>query len=134
MNKQKNNLTLHRAQQRQIIRRYLKTYNNSDNPLDFWITYYTLIHNFLHLEDIFEKEVKIAGKLFGDHLDLPDTTDKKIIDSIAIDLYDVYNHVRFAVETYDSIEEVRLAMKKLRYLKIDIYNKIHGDLKKHLLK
>ena len=76
---------------------------------DMKILYYETIVKYLKLEhkyqDIVEKSGKPIYHYFKYSLPVEDTAYFEF-------LYNRYNPVRFAVETFDSIEEIRLELKK----------------------
>jgi len=108
------------------LREYIKVLKDNDeivsnkedpeykyNKYEVYITYFTIIHNALLLEQRFYNLFKLSNKEVNKYLDLPELSDvKDIIDKFS-ELYDSHNKVRFAVETMDSIEEVRQYFKKL---------------------
>lgn len=102
------------------IRKYLRILKNSDNPNDHAIKYFIILHNFLILEVKFQDEVNMSKKQINKYLDLPEITSEDEILKLFLELYDTYSKVRFAVETFDSIEEIRVYLKNNR----DIYNKL----------
>jgi len=71
--------------------------------------YYEIIVEYLLLEHKYPYEVKRAGKPIYHYFmyDLP-----KINNEYFEFLYNTYNPVRFAVETFDSIEEIRKELKR----------------------
>lgn len=71
---------------------------------DLTISYYEIIVKYLLLENKYQKEVNWAGKPIYIYFkyDLP-RMDRGYFDF----LYNPYNPVRRAVETFDSIEEIR---------------------------
>lgn len=76
---------------------------------DMTISYYEIIVEYLLLENKYQKEVELARKPIYIYFkyDLPR------IDSGYFEfLYNVYNPVRRAVETFDSIEEIRNELNK----------------------
>ena len=66
--------------------------------------------------------VKLSNKEINKYLNLPKLESLDDVISKFTELYDVNNKVRFAVETLDSIEEVRLLKSKLP---TDFYSKIY---------
>ena len=114
-----NESLLSASDKRLILRRYIKILKKQDPNffnIDIFLDYFIIIHNFLLLEEKFKDKVVISNKEINKYLDLENTTDvSKILDK-AKELYDPKNKVRFAVETFDSIEEIR------------IYLKEHGDI------
>lgn len=95
-----------------------------DNLLSY--TYFTLIQRFLMLENKFYDQCKEAKKQILVHLELPeiDEIEKMSIVEIRelfLELYDCNtSHVRFAIETLDSIEEIRIYLKtKPNFYKIN---------------
>ncbi len=86
------------------------------------IVYYNLMVDALIYELYFPEEIKSAGKEILKHLgDLKPITDDMseeeklaIIESEFQRLYDPNHPVRFAIETLDSIEEVRIIKEALK--------------------
>jgi len=95
--------------QKQLLE-YLEILKNSQNVLAE--TYFIIVYNFLFLENKYFDSVKESKKEINRYLDLPKLeTVEDVLDKFA-ELYGVYNNVRFAVETFDSVEEIRLRLKK----------------------
>lgn len=94
------------------------------NLFDLYIKYFIIIHNFLLLENQFFDIVKLNNKEINRHLNLPklETLDE-VINKFK-ELYDTNSKVRFGVETFDSIEEIRLLLPQLK----DFFNKIYKSL------
>lgn len=128
---------------RKIIRKYIKFIKNDEkyakgnrkeddgyefNVYSIFLTYLIVIHNFLLIEEKFQKEVKLCGKEINKYLKLKDTTDFDYILNLTKELYDSSHKVRFGTETLDSIESVRLFRGKLSKNNIDIYNKVYFKL------
>lgn len=111
-------------EKRLILRRYVKILKKQDPnffDVDIYLRYFIIIHNFLLIEERFKNEVIQSNKEIDKYLDLENTTDvSKILDK-AKELYDPNSKVRFAIETFDSIEEVRLYLKENRE---KVYSKI----------
>lgn len=72
-------------------------------------SYYKIIIDYLILEEEYQDEVDMANKRIYHHFkyNLPNPS-KEYFEF----LYHVYNPVRFAVETFDSIEPIRLHLNK----------------------
>jgi hypothetical protein len=104
-----------------IILSYI-TFSNTRITHDLLTTYFTALSNALIYELYFPEEIKSAGKEILKHLgDLKPITDdmseeKKlaIIQSEFERLYDPNHPVRFAIETLDSVEEVRIIKEALK--------------------
>lgn len=131
---------------RRIIRSYIKCIRKSDlyskrnkkdedgyvyNTYDTWIDFLTILHNYLHVEEKFEKEVKLNNKQINKYLELPKTNDFNTIIQICEKYYDNDSKVRFGLETLDSIQEVRDYLDELRS-KVNFYHKI--QIKPYTLK
>jgi len=74
-------------------------------------SYFAIIDRAIHLEAKFEDDFKLCNKEIAIHLKDVDFESIKDIDemySLFLELYDPNHSVRFAVETMDSIESVRL--------------------------
>lgn len=92
------------------------------NKYDIYLNYFTIIHNFLYLENEYYDVVKLVDKEINKYLNLPRLTTLEDVSNKFIELYDVNNKVRFSIETFDSIEEIRILLKKLPN---DFYRKIY---------
>lgn len=92
------------------------------NSFDLYIKYFIIIHNFLYLENRYFDIVKLSNKEINKYLNLPKLESLDDVINKFTELYDTNNKVRFAVETLDSIEEVRLLKSKLP---TDFYSKIY---------
>jgi hypothetical protein len=84
------------------------------NKFDIIIRYFTIIHNFLYLENSYFDIVKISGKELNKYLKLSKLESLEDVINKFNDLYDTNSKVRFSVETLDSIEEIRLLLNDLR--------------------
>ena len=74
-------------------------------------SYFAIIDRAIHLEAKFEDDFELCNKEVAIHLkdvDFESAKDIGEICSLFLELYDVHHPVRFAVETMDSIESVRL--------------------------
>ncbi len=101
------------------LREYIKILKDSDID-GIYLNYFIIIHNFLFIENKYIELVKICGKELNSNLNLPKLLTKdEVIDKFT-ELYDVNSLVRFSVETFDSIDEVRLFLLE----NPKIYNKI----------
>lgn len=113
-----------------ILKKYIKNLKELEktkfyNPDEFnielsIIQYFIILHNFLILEQKYYNEVKTANKEINKYLELEDTNDINKIKNKFKELYDSNNNIRFAIETFDSIEPIRIFLKNNRY----IYNKL----------
>lgn len=120
------------TENQKILRKYIKILKeNYDlgmvkddggdyNKFDIIIRYFIIIHNFLYLENSYFDIVKLSNKEINKYLNLPKLESLDDVISKFTELYDTNNKVRFAVETLDSIEEVRLLK-----LPTDFYSKIY---------
>ena len=104
-----------------IIVSYI-TFYNSNITYELITSFFTALSNALIYELYFPEEIKSAGKEIIKHLgDLKPITDdmieeKKlaILQSEFERLYDPNHPVRFAIETLDSVEEVRIIKEALK--------------------
>ena len=95
------------------------------NNFDIYINYFTIIHNFLLLEVKFYKEVKLSNKEINKYLNLKKLNNlEEVIDKFN-DLYDTKNNLKFAIETFDSIEEIKVFLDNSDK---DLYNKIYFNI------
>lgn len=90
-----------------VIKSFKKLISSSDN--DLIKSYYSTIVEYLILESKYEDLVKKCGKPIFHYFQyqLPMGGNDYFLF-----LYNVYSPVRFAVETFDSIEEIRLELLK----------------------
>ena len=75
---------------------------------DMTVSYYSTIVEYLLLEHEYQEQVNLSGKriLYYFKYSLP------VINNDYFEwLYHPYNPVRFAVETFDSIEEIRIELR-----------------------
>jgi len=117
-----------------IIRKYIKiiteeeskkTYGEDDyNKEDMMIRYFTMLHNWLIIETLYKDEVKLANKELNKHISLPITTDIKIIEEKFNEYYDYNSPVRFAIETFDSIQPIRELFHENRNKKKTFFDKL----------
>lgn len=104
-----------------IIVQYLIELSNKKNLNILYSYFETVIHSIVY-ELYFHYEIKSSGKEIIKHLgDLKPITDKMseeeklaIIQSEFERLYDPNHPVRFAIETLDSVEEVRIIKEALK--------------------
>jgi hypothetical protein len=94
------------------------------NNFDLYIKYFIILHNFLLLENQYFDIVKLSNKEINRYLNLPKLESLDQVINKFKELYDTNSKVRFGVETFDSIEEIRLLLPQLK----DFYNKIHTSL------
>jgi hypothetical protein len=80
------------------INNILKTYKKDTIEHN----YFTILIKYLKLEYKYQKEVELSGKPIYHYFKykLPSTFSFEF-------LYHVYNPIRFAIETFDSIEEIK---------------------------
>lgn len=117
-----------------ILREYIKILKNNYNDgfiddynkFDIMITYFTIIHNFLFIEERFKNEVIISGKEINLFLNLPKLTSLSEVESEFHKLYDVNSKIRFSIETFDSIENIR----KVLINNPKLFNKVYMNLNK----
>lgn len=125
------------------LREYIKILRDNDeiishksdpeykyNKYELYINYFIIIHNALLIEEKFYQMFKLSNKEINKYLDLPKLSNIKDIIEKFSELYDSHNKVRFAIETKDSIEEVRQYYKKLEEVnkRDDYYSKIFFKL------
>ena len=84
------------------------------NKFDIIIRYFTIIHNFLYLENSYFNIVKLSDKELNKYLNLTKLESLEDIINKFNDLYDTNSKVRFSIETLDSIEEIRLLLIDFR--------------------
>ena len=91
----------------EILKSYIHILNNSQKEYNLAKTYFIILHNFLIIERMMYADVKEAGKEINKHLNLEKLNNEKDVYQKFLELYDNNSHIRFAVETLDSIESVR---------------------------
>ncbi len=101
----------------------IKDEGGNYNKFDIIIRYFIIIHNFLYLEDRYFDVVKLSGKEINKYLKLYKLESLEDVINKFNELYDTNSKVRFGVETFDSIEEIRLLLNDLRMK--DFTNKIY---------
>tara|TARA_R110000851_G_scaffold330328_3_gene503053 strand:- start:580 stop:933 length:354 start_codon:yes stop_codon:yes gene_type:complete len=100
--------------------------NNAQNALQYFI----IVHNFLAIEEKYYDQVMMGKKQINKHLSLiTNITYVSTAINYYEDLYDPSNQVRFAIETMDIIEEVRLYLDL--YIGTGILNKLILDPNRH---
>ena len=77
----------------------------------FQFRYFTIIVNALFLEEKYQADVTAANKEILKYLDLPTLKEVEPILDLFTELYDTHHKVRFAIETLDSVESIRLELK-----------------------
>ena len=105
-----------------ILKSYINILKNSEKKLDdFYIQkkYFLILYNWLIIERMFYPDVVATNKELNKYLDLPKLNTVDEVLKKFTELYDNYGKVRFAVETFDSIESIN------QYLKAhpNVYNK-----------
>lgn len=108
-----------------LLKSYIIILKNAEKELDkdysIQKTYFIIIYNFLIVESIFYEDVKLNKKEINKFLILTELHSVEEVLELFIQLYDSYNNVRFAVETFDSIESIR---NYLSDKKPEIHNKL----------
>jgi hypothetical protein len=92
----------------------IKDEGGNYNKFDIIIRYFIIIHNFLYLEDRYFDVVKLSGKELNKYLKLPKLENLDDVINKFNELYDSNSKIRFGVETFDSMEEIRLSLNDLR--------------------
>lgn len=120
------------SENRKLLRKYIrllgryKGMNNAQNALQYFI----IVHNFLAIEEKYYDQVMMGKKQINKHLSLiTNITYVSTAINYYEDLYDPSNQVRFAIETMDIIEEVRLYLDL--YIGTGILNKLILDPNRH---
>lgn len=102
-----------------ILKSYIHILGDNED-YDLYRKYFIIIHNWLIIERMFYDEVKSDNKELNKHLNLEKLNSvKEVIDKFT-ELYDTYSNVRFAVETFDSIESIRKYLKE----RPEVYNRL----------
>jgi hypothetical protein len=111
-----------------LLKSYINILNNASTPKkhgyipeDYSIQkkYFLLIYNWLIIERMFYPDVVLVGKELNKNLHLEKLNSLEEVLKKFSELYDTYSKVRFAIETFDSIDSIR------QYLKShpEVYNK-----------
>jgi hypothetical protein len=79
--------------------------------IDTAINYFTIIHNFLIIERMYSSEVKQANKELNKYLQVKKMNNIDDVLEEFFKLYDINGKVRLAVETFGSIENIRVFLK-----------------------
>ena len=103
---------------------FVKDDGGNFNHFDLYIKYFIILHNFLLVENQYFDIVKLYNKEINRYLNLPKLESLDEVINKFKELYDTNSKVRFGVETFDSIEEIRLLLHQLK----DFYNKIYKSL------
>ena len=115
-----------------VLRQYIDVLKaDSSNPNnDLAITYFIILINFLDIERMFSGEIKQAGKQLNANLNVEPLDDVEAVYKKFLELYDNHSKVRFAVETFDSIEPIRLYLKDHP----EVYRELNeGDVKEKVV-
>jgi len=89
-------------------------------PINFAINYFIILHNFLIIERMFFDIVKLSNKEINKYLNLEKISNTSDILNKFSELYDNHGKIRFAIETFDSIEEIKNFLNDNQY----VYNKL----------
>ena len=97
-----------------VLRQYIDVLKaDSGNPNnDLAIIYFIILINFLDVERMFSDEIKQAGKQLNQNLNVEVLNTPEEVYKKFLELYDNYSKVKFAVETFDSVEPVRLYLQQ----------------------
>ena len=95
-----------------VLKQYIEVLKqNRDERYGLAIAYFIILHNFLNLERSFQADVDAAGKPLDKYLDVKPLRDPEAVYKKFLELYDTNSRVRFAVETFDSIEPIRVFLQ-----------------------
>jgi hypothetical protein len=95
-----------------ILKGYVHLLRNSNVEDNIHESYFIIIHNWLLIERMFQDEVTACSKELNNNLNIKKLDNVQDVLDLFYELYDVHHKVRFAVETFDSIEEVRQYLYK----------------------
>ena len=96
-----------------LLKSYIKLLQNSeDSNKDTMIRYFTILHNWLIIETMFFDRVKQCNKELNKYLELDKFDNVEDVEKKFYELYDYKGNVRFAVETFSSIEEIRVYLNE----------------------
>ena len=93
-----------------ILRSYLEVIEiNKEQFVNYELCkiFFTVIHNFLTIEEHYSNLVKSLGKEINRHLNLEYSNDLEFIGSKFKELYNTDSKVRLSVETFENINELR---------------------------
>ena len=100
----------------QILKKSDKYSENFDSNCDLAVAYFTIIYNFLIIEEMFHTQVVQANKELNKYLDIIKLDNENDIMDKFFELYEPNHNVRFAVETFDSIEDIRIYLGGHKHL------------------
>jgi len=103
--------------------------NSKSYTIDSAINYFIILHNFLIIEKKFFNDVKMSNKEINKYLDLKKLDNIDDIIKLFYELYDPYSKIRFALETFDSIESIRIYLKTIKFK--NKYKTIYNTLLKN---
>lgn len=103
------------SENRIIIRNFVSVLKNRTQSvnIELFIGYLVVLHNALLLEEKYSVLFENSGKEINRFLDFPNSNSLCAVLAVCLTYFDNNHAVRFAIETMDSIEEVRLEMNKL---------------------
>ena len=95
-----------------VLRHYIDILKATDGDNhELAITYFIILINFLDIEQQFSAEVQQAGKQLNANLNVEPLEDVDAVYKKFLELYDNHSKVRFAVETFDSVEPIRIYLQ-----------------------
>lgn len=104
-----------------LLKSYVHMLKNSEGiNYDTAAKYFTILYNFLIVERMYFDDVVASGKQINKFLNLEKLNSVDEVYKKFLELYDSHSKVRFAVETFDSIESVRQYLSTRRP---EIYDK-----------
>ena len=118
---------------RKILRRYIRLLSQFPGMMRHkqCKDYLVIVHNFLGIEEMFYDQCLMGNKQINVNLGL--LLEKVMFETTAMayseKIYDPNHKVRFAIETFDSIEDVRVFMDSDECKKLNIYTKLVLDYK-----
>jgi len=96
-----------------ILKSYYQILNNDkDSEHNLAKTYFIILYNFLIVERMFYDEVVAANKEINKNLKVEKLNSAKDVLKKFEELYDTHHIIRTNVETLDSIEPIRIFLRK----------------------
>jgi hypothetical protein len=96
----------------ELLVNYIYILNSSGDNYNIPKTYFTIIHNFLILEDYFFNDVVIAEKEINKYLNLVELNSVEEVYRKFLELYDTTSIIRYHIETFDSIQIINEYLTK----------------------
>jgi len=89
-----------------LIDSYIYILNKSKEKYDLAISYFIALHNFLIIERVFFREVKLNNKEINKYLKLEKLNNEKDVYDKFLELYDTNSVIRNNIETMSNIDSI----------------------------